>query len=229
MTKKIIPVPKSIRKDLTGRTFGRLTVLGYVGQDAIHNAQWLCQCECGQTKTYICSRLLRKINPVRSYGCGSRESAKKHGMVKAPEYNAWRSMYQRCNNPNSPEYHNYGGRGIKVCSRWRESFDNFYADMGPRPSPQHSMDRIDTNGDYKPDNCRWATPLQQSNNKNDNRLITYRGQTRTLAEWTRITGISKSGLRWRLNNGWTVEDALTIGPDYSGGWKSRHHTASKAK
>jgi len=139
MTKKIIPVPKSIRKDLTGRTFGRLTVLGYVGQDAIHNAQWLCQCECGQTKTYICSRLLRKINPVRSCGCGSRESAKKHGMVKAPEYNAWRSMYQRCNNPNSPEYHNYGGRGIKVCSRWRESFDNFYADMGPRPSPQHSM------------------------------------------------------------------------------------------
>jgi len=173
--------------------------------------------------------LLKKTDPSRSCGCLARQAAKTHGMVRAPEYGVWRNMYQRCTNPNNPQYHNYGGRGIKVCQRWRESFENFYADMGPRPSSQHSIDRINTNGDYTPSNCRWATPVQQSNNKNDNRLITYRGQTRTLSEWARLTGISKSSLSWRLNNGWTVEDALTIGPDYSGGWKSRCHAASKAK
>lgn len=229
MTTKIIPVPDTVRKDLTGRVFGMLTVVGYVGQDRQKMSLWLCQCACGASTVVRGPSLLRKTDPTKSCGCLSRAAAKTHGATKTPEYGVWRNMYQRCTNPNNPQYRNYGGRGIRVCARWRESFDNFLADMGARPSPQHSIDRIDTNGNYTPENCRWATPVQQSNNKNDNRLITYQGQTHTLAEWSRLIGMSKKGLSWRLNNGWTVEDALSTKPDYGGGWKSRRHASSKTK
>ena len=150
-------------------------------------------------------------------------------MSKSPERRAWSAMRQRCGNPNNPQYDLYGGRGIKVCARWRESFENFYADMGARPGAKYSLDRIDTNGDYEPGNCRWATPVEQSNNTNANRILVCHGESHSLAEWSRITGISNSGLRWRLANGWTVEDALSVRPSYGNGWKATHHATSKAK
>jgi hypothetical protein len=152
-----------------------------------------------------------------------------HGMTGTPEYQAWRNMYQRCTNPNNPQYDLYGERGVKVCGRWLESFDNFYADMGPRPGRHYSIDRIDTNGDYEPGNCRWATAVQQSNNKRDNRVIEHNGESHTLTEWAAIAGLSKSGLRWRLGNGWPVDDALTIAPGPKNLWRYRRcHTNSKA-
>lgn len=227
MTKQIIPVPPSVRKNLTGHQFGRLTVIGYVGKENA-NSQWLCACECGNSTVLITSQLLRTDSPWKSCGCQSRMSAYKHGMTGTPEYQAWRSMYQRCTNPNNPQYNLYGGRGIKVCNRWRESFDNFYADMGPRPGGEYSIDRVDANGDYEPGNCRWATPAQQSNNKRDNRVIEFDGESHTLTEWATIAGLSKSGLRWRLDNGWPVGDALTVAAGPENLWRYRsHHTNSK--
>jgi hypothetical protein len=209
---------------LTGQRFGRLTVVGYVGNNNA-NSQWLCKCDCGKSTTLATSALLRKDKPQKSCGCGMVQ--RKHGMSGTPEHHAWRSMYQRCNNPNNPQYSLYGGRGISVCPRWRESFENFLADMGPRPGDNYSVDRIDNNKGYSPDNCRWANDLEQSNNTRHNRRITYNGKTHTLTEWSRITGISKSGLRWRLANGWAIADALTIDASYSNGWKN--HAASKTK
>ncbi len=226
MTTKIIPVPKSVRKDLTGQRFGRLTVVGYVGNKNA-NSQWFCNCDCGKSTTLATSALLRKDRPYRSCGCGMIQ--KKHGMSETPEHHAWRSMYQRCNNPNNPQYHLYGGRGISVCPRWRESFENFLADMGPRPEANYSVDRIDNDKGYSPDNCRWANDLEQSNNTRHNRRITFGGETHTLAEWAKITGISKSGLRWRLASGWSIADTLTTPLDPRNRWKFRRHAASKTK
>jgi len=133
-----------------------------------------------------------------------------HGMSKThPEYRIWASMKSRCANPNDPGYFRYGGRGIKVCDRWKESFTAFYEDMGQRPSPRHSLDRIDTDGGYEPDNCRWVLPKTQSNNRRDNRLVTLDGRTQTLTEWIREKGLHYGTVRVRVSRGWSYEDALT--------------------
>ncbi|HEY9737554.1 MAG TPA: hypothetical protein V6D06_14770 [Trichocoleus sp.] len=117
-------------------------------------------------------------------------------------------MKSRCHNPNNAAYDRYGGRGIVVCDRWRESFENFYADMGPRPSEQHSIDRINNDGNYEPGNCRWATDKQQSRNTRRNRLLTYNGETLFLDEWAERLSISKHTLQTRLWRGWSVEEAF---------------------
>lgn len=229
MTDKIIPVPKTVRKNLTGKTFGRLTVLGYVGKDERGNSFWLCRCACGNRVNTTTTNLLRTDGPRVSCGCQMRTSSLTHGMTGTPEYQAWRSMYQRCTNPNNPQYPLYGGRGIEVCPRWRESFQNFFDDMGPRPGGDYSIDRINTNGHYTPDNCHWATPSEQSNNTRVNRLITFKGETHTMVQWAKITGISKSGIKWRMDHGWSVEEALTIAPGKQNTWLHRDHAASKTK
>lgn len=136
----------------------------------------------------------------------------KHGFrrrgSRTPEYACWESMIQRCTDPNFEAYHNYGGRGIKVCERWRYSFENFLADMGPRPEGK-TLDRIDDDGDYEPGNCRWATWIEQGNNRRTNKVLEYRGIRKTIAEWARETGLSYETIRSRLNHGWSVERALT--------------------
>lgn len=121
-------------------------------------------------------------------------------------------MINRCRNARSPYYHLYGGRGIKVCERWKgkNGFLNFLQDMGRRPSPKHSIDRIDNNGNYEPGNCRWATRIEQNRNRRDNRLVTFNGQTKCIAEWCDETGLPEKSVRARLwLLGWSVEDALT--------------------
>ena len=129
---------------------------------------------------------------------------------KGPEYAAWGNIKTRCYNPKMAYYHGYGGRGIKVCDRWLESFDNFLEDMGPRPGPEYSIDRIDSNGDYSPENCKWSTSAEQARNKKNNYLITYKGQEKTLSEWGQETGIHQATIETRiLELGWTVEEALT--------------------
>jgi hypothetical protein len=140
----------------------------------------------------------------------SRKVYQLHGGSYTPEYRAWVRMIQRCENSNGPEFPGYGGRGIRVCARWRDSFEAFREDMGPKPSAGHSLDRFpDQNGDYEPGNCRWATNKQQSRNTRSNRLLTFNGETHCLAEWAAVTGVNSMALRSRLRKGWAVERALT--------------------
>ena len=133
-----------------------------------------------------------------------------HNMSNTYAYNTWAQMKQRCYNPHNKMYKRYGGLGIKVCSLWFNSFLEFYKAMGERPSILYSLDRIDNQGDYKPNNCRWATPKEQCNNRRSNRVIKYKGQEKTMGQWAHKYGIEKTTLRHRIvNRGWSIERALT--------------------
>lgn len=206
--------PPKNRMDLATKTFGRLTVL----READHCGsvrQWLCQCSCGQQTTVRQGQLIS--GKTTSCGCLHREVIGKirrtHGQSSIPEYKIWKGMRQRCTNPAEKSYPRYGGRGIVVCSEWNESFETFFADMGPRPSPRHSIDRIDNDKGYQPDNCRWSLPAEQNSNTRANRKITYNGETRLLSEWAHRIGVSPSLLHMRVGKlGWTIERALTTPP-----------------
>lgn len=157
-------------KDISGQTFGRLTARYPYGINSQRHATWYCVCSCGREGVFS-GPSLRSGN-TKSCGCASHELLEtrnhKHGQCKrgerASENAIWSAMKQRCSNPNNRDYRLYGGRGISVCDRWLESFDNFMADMGNRPSPAHSIDRIDNDGNYEPSNCRWATKSVQNRN-----------------------------------------------------------------
>jgi hypothetical protein len=129
-------------------------------------------------------------------------------MHGSPEYGIWESMLRRCLNPKHKAFKDYGGRGITVCDRWRD-FSAFYADIGPRPSPRHSLERKDGNGNYEPTNCRWATKREQQRNTRRNVRLTFRGETRCLAEWADIMGLKRELVRGRIRLGWDAERALT--------------------
>ena len=133
-----------------------------------------------------------------------------HGLSRLHKqtYQCWKDMRQRCNNPNNTDYKNYGARGIVVCSRW-DDFSAFFADMGPRPDGM-TLDRINTNGPYYPENCRWATPETQANNKRTNNRITINGETKTLEQWARASGLGNSRVRYRLRVGYSPVEALTL-------------------
>ena len=153
--------------DLTGQAFGLLTVLERAPNTAqSRQAHWLCVCACGK-ETVVNGSSLRR-GRTRSCGCGRI----RHGLAgKTPEYHVWEGIKQRCLNPNHARYEYWGGRGVTVCQRWAESFEAFYADMCPRPSPGHSIDRVDNDGNYEPGNCRWATASQQQRNRRDRRHL----------------------------------------------------------
>lgn len=158
------------RTDLTGKKFGRLTVISFHEMMSTGHSRWLCRCECGNKKIVQYANL--KSGSVQSCRCLNRESVRKsnstHKMKGTSVYYAWNSMKQRCLNSSCRNYPLYGARGIFVCERWLESFENFYADMGDKTSPKHSLDRINNDGNYEPGNCRWATAKEQSNNKRNN-------------------------------------------------------------
>lgn len=202
--------------DLTGKTFGRLTVVGRGQNNSRGNAQWICSCVCGGT-AYPNTHSLRS-GRTSSCGCLQRERAsasakvtsKKHGLSKSPEWVSWHAMRARCKYASSKDYTNYGGRGISVCEAW-ESFDAFLNDMGNRPSPNHSLDRIDPDKGYEPDNCRWATPLEQANNRRDNVIVTIDGQEMTLRNAVRGYGglVSMTAVERRIKRGWSHKDAVS--------------------
>lgn len=132
-----------------------------------------------------------------------------HPGMHPAEYRTWIAMKNRCTNPNVPSYHRYGGRGITICDRWVHSFQNFFADMGERPSAEHSIDRINNDGDYEPSNCRWATREEQQWNISTNHLVTINGETKPVAEWCASMGISHNAVRTRLWRGMDPKEALT--------------------
>ncbi len=202
-------------QDLTAQSFDRLTVLRFAGY--VHgNAYWTCQCSCGTTKD-IGASSLRDEN-TRSCGCLRRESTRKnktiHGKRHTPEYRAWHHIRQRCENPSDAAYNRYGGRGITVCEAWHD-FATFYEDMGPRPSPEHSIDRRDNNGSYEKTNCYWATDTEQARNKRNNHLLTFNGITQCLEAWSVLQGLRPETIRSRLHKGCSIEEALTVPPEHN--------------
>lgn len=192
-------------KNIIGQKFSLLTVVGYVGSDA-NGTHWLCKCDCGCTKQVSLSNL--RSGSTKACGC-LRGRAIKHGLYYAAEYRVWTHLVQRCTNPKNTSYQNYGGRGIKVCERWRESFVNFFSDMGSRPTSKHQIDRIDNDGHYEPGNCRWATVAEQNRNMRRSQKITFNGRTMTIAEWGREIQLAPHALKNRLKKGWSIEAALT--------------------
>ncbi len=200
----------TIPQDLTGQRFTRWTVVERGAKRATHS-YYLCRCDCGEEREIRGSAL--KGGKSTSCGCLRDElvadRSKTHGKVGSPEYNAWRSMIKRCHVPTTSHYHNYGGRGIKVCERWRESFEDFYADMGDRPGPGYSLDRIDNDGDYEPDNCRWATAKQQLRNTRVTHFLTHGGKTMCIADWAKELGTTPVTICARLRYGWPVERVLS--------------------
>lgn len=186
--------------DLTGKKFGRLSVIKREGNSL--PVKWICKCECGKVTVVDASHL--KDGHTKSCGCLMREIVSKthstHGMSKSPEYSVWNSMKDRCYNVNNIEFDSYGGRGVGVCDRWRHSFENFYNDMGDKPKGK-SLDRINSNGDYSPDNCKWSSYIEQNNNKRNNILVSNNGVTLTLGQWAREMGINYGTLKWRYYQG----------------------------
>lgn len=189
-----------------GKEYGYLTVLEVGGRNRRGDVILKCRCRCGRLYTGAGCDIF-SLSTV-SCGCYRREKATRHGMCGTPEYRSWQHVLDRCGNVSNKDYLHYGGRGIAVCPEWK-SFEQFYADMGPRPSPKHSIDRKDNNGNYCKENCRWATRKEQHNNQRSNKMLTYNGETRTMSQWAEEAGISYSALRYRLIRGWSVEKALT--------------------
>lgn len=206
-------------RDLTGQRIGRLVCIGPTSRVRDKSGRslivWRCQCDCGKiTETRSCNLL---SGDTRSCGCLHDETVAhrntKHGHAKrsgeSPEFSTWSQMIARCEQPCMRNFAWYGGRGISVCERWKSSFSNFLEDMGHKPSPDHSLDRIDSNGNYEPNNCRWATKMEQMSNTRRNRFLTAFGETLHMQEWCRRTGIKQRLLWDRLDTGWDVEAALT--------------------
>jgi len=178
--------------DLTGKIFGRLTVVRRIYSKNLPDwkkkqPQWLCLCECGKTVTKH-GRYLRD-GDTQSCGCIETEGLIKrntvHGLTGTVEYSAWNSAKVRCYNPNNIKYPDYGGRGIKMCKRWLMGFEYFLSDMGKRPSRRYSLDRINVNGNYEPSNCRWATRKQQAQNKRNNHWIVYKNKRMIFSDWVK--------------------------------------------
>lgn len=185
-------VPKSAKGNI-GKKFGMLTIIDIIHRQGETNA--VCACDCGKTIVRKLSNVTapsRNIN-IQSCGCSKRR-ARTHGMSKRKEYKAWRHIKERCLNPNSKEYSDYGGRGITICERWKNSFENFYEDMGDCPGSIYSIDRIDVDKGYVPGNCRWADFTTQMRNKRNTIWITHNGETRPLTEWAEIIRIKPSGI-----------------------------------
>jgi len=197
------------RVDVMGCLFDRSLVTAEAGKRGRHR-QVLCLCACGNTKTVLVCNL--RSGYTTSCGCAQKEATRKanatHLLTHSSEYIAWVNMKARCHNTEREDYNNYGGRGILVCQKWLDSFEAFFADMGPRP-PGKSLDRKDVNGNYTPDNCQWATLIEQANNTRANRYVEIDGVTRSLKQWCDERGLSYKAIHQRIRRGATPIEALT--------------------
>lgn len=205
---------------MIGKTFNRLTVLEIIPPHKGVRGYVVCRCSCGTVKK------IYKYNVIagksRSCGCLNRETTairnktqmSTHGLSYSITYRSWHSMKTRCLNKNAPDYHRYGGRGVLICKRWLDSFENFFADMGERKSKALSLDRINNKGNYEPGNCRWATSSQQNKNKDRPKgrvFMTIQGRTKSLVDWELETGIGYQLFTYRRKRGWP-DDKMLIKP-----------------
>jgi len=202
--------------DLTGRRFGRLVVQSRhysIGPRQNRGALWLCHCDCGEVRI-VRSDALQSGKTV-SCTCQKRDRVTTHGLSrmadgkKTPEFEVWRGIRRRCCDPSQIGFARYGGRGIKICDRWQNDYAAFLNDMGKRPSAKHSIERIDNDGDYSPENCRWATSTEQAQNRRSTRLFEFSGQAKCISQWAREFGLNKTTLRRRLDRGVPMPQALS--------------------
>lgn len=195
--------------NLEGQRFGRLVVIEYSHTD--RGVHWKCLCDCGNEHVVHAGNLRRKIGGTKSCGCLVKElfNNRTHGQTDTKLYFVWVGMRNRCNRSNTPHYKNYGNRGISICDKWANSFENFQ-DWALANGYQEGLeiDRIDNDGDYCPENCRWATRKEQHNNKRNNRSLTFNGKTQNLGQWADELGINRMTLTWRLSKEWSVEEIL---------------------
>lgn len=200
--------------DLTGNRYGRMTVMARSENTAEGRTQWLCLCDCGNTK--VAQAVYLKRGNTKSCGCLGLEQRKAaaqsqcHPFSRTQMYRerkSWENMLARCYEPSHRSYADYGGRGVQVCREWRESFEAFVGDMGARPTGC-TLDRVDNDKGYSPDNCRWATRVEQANNRRNNRIITIGSESLTVAQWARRTGTPGQVIRNRLRMKWDESDAI---------------------
>lgn len=209
-------------RNIVGKVYGRLTVIGFAGfrdhPSGTRSPKWLCRCECGTEKEILAQGFKRGL--VQSCGCMMLERARAanttHGATdrKAEKkdrrlYGVWITIKQRCYDATCEEYRNYGGRGIAMCDRWLGSFATFRDDMG-YPPPKHSIERIDNGGNYEPANCKWASAAEQNRNKRNNRRIEYGGERLVLTDWAKRLGCNPCTLSGRIRLGWTDEQVVSV-------------------
>lgn len=215
------PNGRTRRIDMTGQKLGKLTVIKYVGSWGTQS-RWLCKCECGNECIKPAGQL-RKLQGL-SCGCDTRQkfidaahrtiAKTKHGDCFSRLYFVWIDVRNRCNNPKDVGYKNYGARGIKVCDEWQNdyvAFKKWAMENGYNPNAKRgecTLDRIDNSKGYSPDNCRWANMTTQSNNRRNTVRLTFEGENHSLAEWSRITGITLQCLQGRVKANWPIEDIL---------------------
>ena len=196
--------------DRVGQKFNRLTVTSRAENNKRGLARWKCQCSCGNIVTVISVSLVQGL--TQSCGCLHKENTSKatfiHGMAKTPEYRAWAHIVERCTVPNTKGFENYGGRGITICDEWRHDFMAFYRHVGKHPSPKHSIDRIDNDGNYEPGNVRWATSQTQRNNNRRIHNITLHGHTMNIDQWAKFVNIKYSAIWSRIKRGWPPAKAI---------------------
>lgn len=195
--------------DMTGMTFGRLTVVSFSRRRG-HNSIWVCKCSCG--KLSAVSRTNLVTGNTSSCGCLRAEvsgnARRRHGLTETPTWYSWAGMMDRCYDRSTNSYRHYGARGIKVCERWH-TFEHFLADMGARPPGKYSIDRIDNGGNYEPSNCRWATIKEQARNMRTNRVVVFNGKKMCLVAACESAGINSQTVRSRMMRGWNFNDAVT--------------------
>lgn len=203
-------VKSATKADMVGQRFNRLTVIEEAGRSKDRKILWLCRCDCGAEVTVSGKRL--RNGESKSCGCLKAEKVAernhKHGYAGTRIYKIWQGMWKRCTNPSDRNFHSYGGRGVSVCDRWK-SFEAFHADMSASYAEDLTLDRINSDGNYEPANCRWATQTEQQRNRTNNRHITYEGSTKTFAEWCEQLGLPYKPILQRLLAGWSVERAFT--------------------
>lgn len=210
-------LPRPLKNE-TGKRYGRLTVIEQtpVPERVKEKRQgfWLCRCDCGNTIVTNGSNLRR--GDTVSCGCYNRDYEAKQGkkpkrLHHLPEYNIWNHMKRRCHNPNDGNYIHYGARGITVCAEWRDSFEAFYAHVGPRPGPEYTIDRIDVNGNYEPGNVRWTTIAVQNRNRRDSIRLTHDGRTQVISDWAREYGVPVGKATRRYHEGRPWEEIFFPG------------------
>jgi hypothetical protein len=200
--------------DLTGHRYGMLTVISFSGLSKGRRPEklWDCRCDCGEHKTVRQNNL--RSGHTKSCGCHMRaqtsKANKKHGFARTPTYTCWRNMKSRCLNPRDAAYKNYGERGITVCDRWLKGFEYFLEDMGEKPGSEYSIERINTDGNYEPQNCKWATTFEQNRNYRKNVHIERDGRRQCLKDWASELRMKPCTLRARLKAGWSIEEAFYL-------------------